>query len=73
VNIRWYKIALRPSESDLPASWPLYLGVLVLLVASGGLFATMWRDNSPVKCFYFGACFPAFVSSITALPPPPPR
>jgi hypothetical protein len=26
--VRWYRIALRPSESDLPASWPLYLAVL---------------------------------------------
>ena len=71
--LRWSKIALRPTESDLPANWLIYLVVLTGFIAAGGIFATLWRDDNRVKCFYFGATFPAFVSAIIAAPPALPR
>lgn len=71
--IRWSKIALRPADSDLPSSWAIYLTALLVFVIFGGLFATFWKDDSPLKCFYFGATFPAFVSAILGSPPPLPK
>jgi hypothetical protein len=62
--IRWYKIALRPAESDLPSIWMLYLGIMGAYVILGALFATMWRDDNRFKLFYLGASVAPMVSAI---------
>ena len=64
--IRWFHAALRPQASDLPTSWPVYLFATAIFLIFGGLFSTLWEDNSRIKCFYFGVTFPPFVSAMLA-------
>jgi hypothetical protein len=64
--IRWSRAALHPQIADLPTSWPIYLLTTVIFFGFGGFFATLWEDNSPIKCFYFGVTFPPFVSAMLA-------
>jgi hypothetical protein len=67
--IRWWRIAMHPQASNLPSSWPVYLMAGTLFTLFGGLFATMWQDDSRIKCYYFGVSFPVFVSAFLSTQP----
>lgn len=68
--IRWSKVA-HDSAVQMPSSWSIYALATLAFIVAGGVFASLWQDDSPIKCFYFGVTFPVFVSAILSGPPPP--
>jgi hypothetical protein len=67
--IRWVEILRGPVDPNVLTNLPFFAALFLVLVLVSGVFAAAWHDNSPVKCIYFGATFPAFISSISALAP----
>jgi hypothetical protein len=70
--VRWVKIAQTQTQFAFPTDWRFYVAIFVVFALIAGLYTTLWRDNSPIKCFMLGASFPAFVASIVNTPPAAP-
>ena len=64
--VRWSHAALHPQLADLPSSWLVYMLATAVFLLFGGLFSTLWEDDSRIKCFYFGVTFPPFVAAMLA-------
>jgi hypothetical protein len=58
--LRVYKI-LTANGGHYSFSYP-YLIVSACLIVLGGVFATAWGDDKPIKCLYTGATFPFWLS-----------
>ena len=43
----------------------LYILVSVASIALGGVFASVWDEDHPIKCIYLGATFPFWISAWT--------
>jgi hypothetical protein len=64
--IRWYALAKKTDGFDLPSNLVIYGIATVLFIVFGGIFATLWKDDNEVKCFYLGVTFPTVVSALLA-------
>lgn len=62
---KWFQIMSGSAERTVPDFVGYIVATLVFAAFSGG-FATLMRDDSMLKNFYFGASFPSVVSKIVA-------
>ena len=57
-----YRIT-RTADVSLVHAHPYLIVMTVLFVMFGGVFASAWDDNNPLKCLYVGATFPIWLSA----------
>jgi hypothetical protein len=55
--VHFYK-AYKASELVLPAHFPAGVLLFFAFICFGGIFASAWEEDSPIKCIYNGATFP---------------
>jgi hypothetical protein len=70
--VRLLKAYKEQQASVFPASdWSLGLILVsVAFVGLGGVFASAWGDDYPIKCIYNGATFPLLLSAWFSSAPP---
>jgi hypothetical protein len=45
----------------------LFVLISLAFVVLGGIFASAWEDDKPLKCIYMGSTFPIWISAFTHL------
>ena len=48
---------------ELLLAHPYLIVISIAFVVIGGVFATAWGEEHPLKCIYLGATFPIWVSA----------
>ena len=62
--LRFVKILGAPSP-HFSGPTALYIIMPIIMVILGGLFASAWGEDQPVRCIYAGATFPFWLSGWT--------
>jgi hypothetical protein len=57
-----YRIT-RTADVSLVHAHPYLIVMTVAFVLFGGVFASAWDDDNPLKCLYVGATFPIWLSA----------
>jgi hypothetical protein len=57
-----YRIT-RTADVSLVHAHPYLIFMTIVFLLFGGVFASAWDDNNPLKCLYVGATFPIWLSA----------
>ena len=56
---------IRKADVSIIHAHPYVIVMSIVWVLIGGVFASAWEDEHPLKCLYIGATFPIWLSTWT--------